>query len=290
MGRSFALLFAAAIVAGASAGAQAADLLPPPPPIEPPPPADFGGWYLRGDVGVGAYELSGLRSTFADPTVVVPAPLFNNSSIGDAAFAGAGVGYQFNNWFRFDVTGEYRTAANYSAIQSYSDIWSAPGASPCGIGARCHDVYHGQHAAAVFLANAYFDIGTWYGITPFIGGGIGVATNFLSNWYDISAQPAGGFGYASDKTQANFAWQVGAGLAYNVTPNLKLEVAYRYLDLGKLSTNQIVCQGTPVCAREVQSFNLASNDIRVGFRYVLPTFVPTMAPPPPMPGPLVRKY
>ncbi|WP_424362212.1 outer membrane protein [Methylocystis parvus] len=287
MGRSFALLLAAAIVAGAG-GAKAADLLPPPPPMEPPPPVEFGGWYLRGDVGVGAYELSGLRSTFNDPTVVVPAPLFNGYSIGDAAFAGAGVGYQFNNWFRFDVTGEYRTAAQYSAIQSYTDIWSAPGFSPCGIAARCHDVYHGQHSAAVFLANAYFDLGTWYGITPFVGGGIGFATNFLNNWYDISAQPAGGFGYASDRTQTNFAWQVGAGLAYNVTPNLKLEVAYRYLDMGKMSTGQIVCQGVVVCAREVQSFNLASNDIRLGFRYVIPSLVPL--PPPPPPGPLVRKY
>jgi opacity protein-like surface antigen len=288
MGRSFALLLAAAIVAGASASARAADLLPPPPMVEPPPPPDFGGWYLRGDVGVGAYQLSGLRSTFADPTVVVPAPLFNAVSIGDAAFAGAGVGYQFNNWFRFDVTGEYRTAAQYSAIQSYSDIWSAPGTSPCGLTARCHDVYHGQHSAAVFLANGYVDLGTWWGITPFVGGGVGFATNFLSNWYDISAQPAGGFGYASDRTQTNFAWQVGAGLAYSVTPNLKLEVAYRYLDLGSFSTNQIVCQGTPVCAREVQHFNLASNDIRIGFRYVLPTLAPTpmLAPPPP----LIRKY
>ena len=291
MGRSFALLLVAAIAAGVSAGAQAADLLPPPPPIEPPPPQDFGGWYLRGDVGAGVNQLSGLRSTFNNPTVVVPAPLFNAASIGDSAFAGAGVGYQFNNWFRFDVTGEYRTAAHYSAIQSYSDIWSAPGASPCGLTARCHDVYSGQHSAAVVLANGYFDLGTWYGITPFVGGGVGVATNFLNNWYDISAQPAGGFGYATDKTQTNFAWQVGAGLAYNVTPNLKLEVGYRYLDMGKMTTNQIACQGFPICARESQSFYLASHDVRVGFRYLIPSLgpAPVLAPPPP-PPPLVRKY
>ncbi len=64
-------------------------------------------------------------------------------------------------------------------------------------------------------------------------------------------------------------------------------MAYRYLDMGKMSTGQIVCQGVVVCAREVQSFSLASNDIRIGFRYVIPTLVP---PPPPPPGPLVRKY
>ncbi len=281
MGRSFALLLAAVFVAGATAGAQAADLLPPPPPPPPPPPIEFGGWYLRGDVGVGANQLSGLRSTFADPTVVVPAPAFNSYSIGNSAFAGAGVGYQFNNWFRFDVTGEYRTAAQYSAIQSYSDIF---GTGLCAPTNRCYDLYHGQHSAAVFLANAYFDLGTWYGITPFIGGGVGFASSWLQNWYDLSAQPSGGFGFAADRNQTNFAWQVGAGLAYHVTPNLRLEVSYRYLDMGKYSTGQIFCQNTSVCAREVQNFYLASNDIRLGFRYIIPTLLP---PPPP---PLIAKY
>ncbi len=286
MGRSFALLLAAAIAVGASASARAADLLPPPPPppMEPPPPPEFGGWYLRGDVGVGANELSSVTSTFTNPTVLVPAPVMNAVNIGDSAFAGAGVGYQFNNWFRFDVTGEYRTAVQYSAIQSYTDIWSAPGLSPCGFNARCHDLYHGQHSAAVFLANAYVDLGTWYGITPYIGGGVGVGVNWLQNFYDLSAQPAGGFGFAQNRMPTNFAWQLGAGLAYNVTPNLKLEVGYRYLDLGKLNTGTIVCQGTPVCPGEVQSFYLASHDVHVGFRYVIPTLTP---PPPP---PLIRKY
>lgn len=284
MGR-IALLLAAALVAGATASAQAADLLPPPLPPPPPPPPDFSGWYLRGDVGVAVNQIGGMRSTFTDPTVVVPAPMFNAYSIGDAVFGGAGVGYQFNNWFRFDVTGEYRTAAQYSAIQSYSDIWNPPGASACGIGNRCYDVYRGQHSAAVFLANAYFDLGTWYGITPFVGGGVGVATNWLQNLYDIGPQ-TGGFGFARDRNQTNFAWQVGAGLAYNVTPNLKLEVAYRYLDIGNLKTNAIACMGTTVCPGEVQSFNLASHDVKVGFRYVIPTLVP----PPPPPPPLVRKY
>jgi opacity protein-like surface antigen len=276
MGRPFALLFAAALAGGANASALAADLLPPPLPEPPPPPIAFGGWYLRGDVGVGANELSSVSSRFTNPTVLVPAPVINAVTIGDSAFAGAGVGYQFNNWFRFDVTAEYRTAAQYSAIQSYSNLWNLQ----CG--ARCYDLYHGQHSAAVFLANAYFDLGTWYGITPYVGGGVGAGVNWLQNFYDISAQPAGGFGFAQNRMPTNFAWQVGAGLAYNVSPNLKLEVGYRYLDLGKMSTGTIICQGGG-CPGEVQSFYLASHDVRLGFRYILPT----LTPPPP---PLIRKY
>jgi opacity protein-like surface antigen len=275
MGRLFALLFVATLGGVASACAQAADLLPPPPVPMEPPPQDFNGWHLRGDFGVAANQISGLRSTFTDPTVDVPAPMFNNFSIGDAAFAGAGVGYQFNSWLRFDATAEYRTAAQYAAIQSYTDIWNPPG-SVCGLDSRCYDTYHGQHSAFLFLANGYLDLGTWYGITPFVSGGVGFANNWLQNFYDVSAQPAGGFGYAQNRTQTNFAWQVGAGLAYNVTPNLKLEVAYRRTDMGRMNTGVIHCMGTPVCPGEVQSFNLASNDVKLGIRYV----IPTLAPPP----------
>ena len=48
----------ALIISGAavmSGSAFAADLLPPPAPMEPPPAmaAEFSGWYIRGDVGMG---------------------------------------------------------------------------------------------------------------------------------------------------------------------------------------------------------------------------------------------
>ena len=50
--RAFALTTVA--VVALSSAAVAADLLPPPPAPEPPiVNAELGGWYLRGDVGVG---------------------------------------------------------------------------------------------------------------------------------------------------------------------------------------------------------------------------------------------
>jgi opacity protein-like surface antigen len=301
MGRSIALILAAAVAAGVSASAHAADLLPPPPPMieAPPPPVDYGGWYLRGDVGVGIYDMSNLRSTFDNPLAVVPGLAFDQQSLGDSFIIGAGVGYQFNNWFRFDVTGEYRTAANYRATNSYTDIWSAqvPKFSGCGgvLGAtpRCFDHYQGQVRSAVFLANGYVDLGTWYGITPFVGAGVGLANHWFEHFNDFATfTPNGGgsFGYARDTSQTNFAWALMAGLGYNVTPNLKLEMSYRYLDMGRITSGQIFCRNDPTCSRERHSFDLASHDIRLGFRYALggaPAPIPVMLPPS---GPLIRKY
>ena len=42
---------------------------------------------------------------------------FIKQSFNPAATIGVGVGYQVNNWFRADVTGEYRTRSRYSATE-----------------------------------------------------------------------------------------------------------------------------------------------------------------------------
>lgn len=276
MGKSKALIIATLAAAGSTGDVKAADLLPPPPPIEAPPPVDFGGWYLRGDVGVGAVQISGWRSTL-QPFDEVGDSLAGNfivpayNTIGDQAFAGGGFGYQFNNWFRADFTGEYRTEASYRA-----GIVAANPAS----GFLGGDFYTAGISTAVFLANGYVDLGRWYGVTPFVGGGVGLASHRLAALTDAGL----GFGTATDKYQTNFAWSVTAGLAFNVTPNFRMELAYRYLDMGQIVSNPIQCLNPQGCFQERHSFNLASNDVRLGFRYLLG------GPPPPPPGPIVTKY
>lgn len=282
MGRSKALILAAAAVIGASASARAADLLPPPPMVEPPPPVDFGGWYLRGDVGVGALQISSWRHTLqpnafgALPNGPI-LPLYAN--LGDTAFAGAGVGYQINNWFRFDVTGEYRIMSNYNA----GIAWTFPGATNIGL-----DQYHASLGTALFMANGYVDLGTWCGITPFVGAGVGVAFHNLQGLTDYGLGLGnGGFGFARDTQPTNFAWAVMAGLGYNVTPNLKLEVGYRFLDMDRVTSNPIACSAAAACFHERHSFNVVSHDVRLGFRYLIASAPPPVLMPPP---PLIRKY
>jgi opacity protein-like surface antigen len=274
-----AIFLAGALAAGmVSTGANAADLaLPPPPPMEapPPPPPQFGGWYLRGDVGVGINQLSSLRSSF-DSGFDVPGDRFDQAAVSDSAIIDLGIGYQFNNWFHADVTGEYRTGARYSAIESYT-----PPTCPFG---RCYDNYSANVSSAVFLANGYFDIGTWYGVTPYVGAGVGFANNWVNGLTDTGTT-VGGFGFAPTSSNLNFAWAAMAGLSYAVTPNLRLELGYRYLDRGDITTAGISCTNAPACGHEVQRFHLASQDIRLGMRWMFAD-IPPVAPQ----LPLVSKY
>lgn len=280
MGISKALKYATAFCLALSGSALAADLLPPPPP--PPAPVvydqpDYSGWYLRGDVGVGInHQL--LRTTFDDPTFNAAAAGVgtDTSSIGDSTFLRLGVGYQVNSWFRADVTGEYRSQAALNNVESYTNNllpapattgYCGPVAPAAGAVGRCFDTYTSNVQSTVFLANGYADLGTWYNLTPYIGVGIGTSYNRLGSITDQGVN--GGFGLSRASSKFTPAWALMTGIAYSVTPNLKLEFGYRYLNMGQMSSNPIVCNQTTGCHYEVHKYKLFSNDFHIGMRWLL---------------------
>ena len=70
-----------------------------------------------------------------------------------------------------------------------------------GVGS-CSDNISGNLSSAVFLANAYVDLGTWWCLTPFIGAGVGTARNMLSGVQDQGIISSGfqGFGYTNSNS------------------------------------------------------------------------------------------
>ena len=307
-----ALTLASFAVLGLTRVAAAADLLPPPPAMEPPPPImsapGLGGWYLRGDVGVAASASNPSLQNSPDPLAggFYPATAtqsYNNSSISAAAFYDVGVGYQANQWLRGDVSLEYRGGSEFQSMYLLNNPGGLNAAG--GVTASQYaEFYRGNVSSVVALVNAYADLGTWYGLTPFVGAGVGLAHNKLSGVTDqglvtLNGATGGSGGYFTNGAQTNFAWALMAGIDYNITPNLKLELGYRYLNLGKYGTGGSNCLNgngggggfsLASCgggsANYIKSTNsLAYNDFRLGFRYMLGD---TPAPAPDMP--LVRRY
>jgi opacity protein-like surface antigen len=283
MRNTIAISFAAAATVLLGSTAHGADLGYPPPPV--PVIVDYSGWYLRGDVGVGAQSFDNFTHTQTNPGFVWPPSWrIDQKSIGDVAMVGIGLGYQFNSWLRADVTAEYRTAAAFKAVGSYTDF--------CAGGNRCFDDNEGMHQASVVLANAYLDLGTWWNITPFIGVGVGAAHHAITGVSDtdLIADGSTGFGFASaDKSDWKFAWAIHAGLAYNLTRNVKLELSYRYLDMGTVDTSIVNCAATGCVGNGPRAFysmtDFTSQDFRLGMRWMFdaPLEAPAYAPP------LVRK-
>lgn len=280
MGSLKTIALAGVVAVAASASSLAADLPPPHMPSYQPAQAEFGGgWYLRGDVGVGIVDFDKFEGINTTPGFVDPPNGYfvAQKSSTDQVFIGGGVGYQYNHYLRGDITGEYRTAAGLRTLESYSY------GGPTG-----YNIVKTDLSSAVGLANVYVDLGNWYGITPFIGAGVGFAHHYVKGLTDTGfGSAAGGIGYAKDVEDTQLAWAVHAGLGYDVSPNLKLELGYRYLNMGDAQAGKLVCTGGG-CPGTVYSYkDIESHDIKIGMRWMLASYGPA---PIHAPAPLIRKY
>ena len=161
-----------------------------------PAPAVSSGWYLRGDVGVGIQTFGDFPHSQTNSAFVWPASwAIVQKDLQDTTIFGGGVGYEWNNWFRTDITAEYRTKAAFKATGSYTNF--------CAGGGVCFDVTQGNFSSAVFMANAYLDLGTWWCLTPYIGAGLGSAYNRITGVQDngINSDGTVGFGLRPRRTR-----------------------------------------------------------------------------------------
>ena len=280
-------LFAGAAFVAAASAASAADL----PPImhrapQPVMVEEFtSGWYLRGDIGVSKQKYKDFEFTQTNSNFVWPASWrIDQKDIKDTTFFGVGIGYQWNSWIRVDVTGEYRNDVKFKALGSYLEFCP---------GGRCFDLYDGDHSAIVVLANAYFDLGTWFCLTPFVGVGVGSAYHRTKALTDIGliADGTTGFGYANkDHANWDFAWAIHGGVAYTVNQNFKVELAYRYLNMGSADTAIINCAASGCATAGPRAYytlrDMDSHDFKLGVRWTLQPEAPQQ--PMYMP-PLMRK-
>ena len=269
--RSVKSLVAAGAATLISSMAFAADMpIAPPPMYAPAPVADFGGWYLRGDIGISNQDIKNIRST--DAALYTPLLSYQQTStVNSGGIFDLGVGYQFNNWFRADIIGQYRGKTNFLA----TDLVTFPNA---GVVTSGVDSYTGTKSEWLFLANGYVDLGTWWCVTPFIGAGIGTSRVTISNFMDTNT-PTNGVNVAGSASKWNFAWAAHAGLAYKVTPSVTLELAYSYVSLGSGVTANSHNFNAPLSPYVFEVRNITSNDLKLGVRWNLDS-PPVYAPPP----------
>lgn len=85
---------------------------------------------------------------------------------------------------------------------------------------------------------SYVDLGTYWGITPFVGAGVGAARITVDKFKDTNVVTQG-LAYAKSGSKTNLAWALHAGMGYAVTPDLQVEFAYRYISLGDGKTGTV---------------------------------------------------
>jgi opacity protein-like surface antigen len=239
----------AGVASMAASATMAADpshrLLPPVPVI-----ADTTEtWYLRGDVGYVDHKRP--EADFA------AAPSSGNlvrEGLGDTAVVGFGIGYRFSPLFRADVTLDHRFNTRFKGVATAPDF--ATGSM----------LDKGRFQSSTLMLNGYVDLGTYRGLTPYVGAGVGVAQNVISNYtrtaYDDLTGLTSKERLAGDNDYS-LAWALMAGVGYKLSSNFMLDLGYRYVSLGDVKTRYY---GGGAGA-DVES--IGAHEVRLGVRYAL---------------------
>lgn len=229
-----------------------------------PPPAPMPlhqSWYLRGFIGMTNQDVGSFRpgDFNKDMTIV-------HAGFDSAPLYGLGLGYVHSPWLRFDVTGEYRGKSSFRGLEHFVDRGNICKANP-NVLAVCPSEHTGSKSEWLFLANTYFDLGNWYGVTPYVGAGLGTANVKLHDFTSVGT-PHESVWWASDDSQWNFAWALHGGLAYEVTPNVTVDLAYRYVDMGDGKTGAYDTYDPSKSALAPTKLNdITSHDVMLGVRW-----------------------
>ena len=192
-----------AVCALATTQAHAADLFGSAQPemMEPAPLTEVGSnWYIRGDVGLGLENAPTVTTTGLVPAIslstaggagsygVVGVPAGdpqhstgfvpgNNQNLQNAFFD-IGVGYQYNNWIRFEATYGFRRGPGQSEAHStlcqetMSSVTNVAAAAPAGYlwaPMPCTGYINSSIYNNLVMGNVYFDFGHYRGVTPYVG-------------------------------------------------------------------------------------------------------------------------
>lgn len=169
--------------------------------------AEESGLYLGGSLGIygSAKDFQEVETSYVKSRL--------NSSFANLSYGGM-IGYQFNEFFRADINGQYirfhYQASEDETLNLKQDI----------------DSY-------AFFFNGYFSIPLQTVYSAYLTAGAGYVYN-ESCHLTAEDQVEPDLNYkALGKNMGSFAWNAGGGMRVKLYEHIDLDVSYRYTSLGK---------------------------------------------------------
>ncbi len=267
------------------------------------PRGPAGPCYFRGDIGYSVSKDPNVKWAVSNPTptfdmaaATAAGATGTYSAATNTYTPGAGdpVG--------FDPTLFYSTPSTYmgDAVTNTSmeNAWMGGVGIGCGMGSRGirgevmlgytgHRNFHGEplnYVAAPILGvapapivdplhsgiksytmmfNGYKDFGNFNGMVPYLGAGVGVAYNKMSEVY-FTDNPALTNRIEGDG-RLSLAWSLMAGVGYQVSDRAILDFGYRYMDYGKAQSGRVDNAG--FVNPRVFVDDIRAHEFKLGLRY-----------------------
>jgi OmpA-OmpF porin, OOP family len=186
------------------------------------------GVYLE---GYGGYS-------FPDPVDVSDADLDGEVELEEAFLFGGALGYRFP-WARIEANVSYRENG-VDAVEVEGEPFGGDG----------------ETTALVGLINAYLDLDFGLPVHPYVGGGVGAAY--------LSLDTDDGSPLEIDDEAGAFAWNLIAGVGYDVTESISLSASYRYL---RLAGTDFSADVVGIDIGDVEVDDVTLHEVLLGLRY-----------------------
>jgi len=186
----------------------------------------------------------------------------------DNAFGGAlAVGYDFNKKFQVPVRAELEYAV-FSEV-SGKKSWNGPHPNSGGWVDPNYSAKQKLQIQTLFV-NAYYDFRNSTPLTPWVGAGLGMA--FIDSKGSLTVEfPVPGDDIAlslGSKTSTNFAWNIGAGVAYDFTDYISLDLGYRFVGFGKAETKSASDNaGLNIWTAKAKTRDVYMHQVMLGLRF-----------------------
>jgi len=160
-----------------------------------------------------------------------------------------------------NITGEPGNFSNTTTQIGTAPSGNAPGTT--GWTGGPVDPLHTSVTTYTAMVNAYKDLGNYRGFVPYVGAGIGIAYNRLGDVSFTNNQ------YLTNSIRGNndisLAWALMAGVGYQISDRAIIDVGYRYIDMGQISSQRSDTGGFVDPAVKIK--DLTANEIKIGLRY-----------------------
>lgn len=201
--------------------------------------AENGGFY--GSVKAGGSFLDATTSESNSNSTAATKDKFTTKSVGAI---GVAAGY---NWIDYDIP--VRTELEYMYRSDFKYKYEDANAT-----------YSNEINIQTVMLNLYWDFYNSTSFTPYITGGAGVA--IIDEDYSTTGLTTTGV----SKTTTNLALNVGAGVGWNLTDSLLLDLEYRYDYFG--NGKKVTMTGAAATGDyEAQAKNLSTHSVLLGLRY-----------------------
>ena len=213
------------------------------------------GIYIKGYIGQANPDVGSIWTEGYDTNTFT----VHHEDIKARPLFGLGIGWQHSHWLRFDLTGEYRGDALFVGHDQY----------PGGFGFTRHERVHGRHPELARPRQRLHRHGQLVRLHA-------LRRRRHRLRHDLGRRPEGhqrpaatASFFGADNTNTNFAWALYAGVSYDVTPQIALDLAYRYANLGTAQSGVVTAFDDSSSYSGLFIKDITSNDLMLGFRYKL---------------------